>query len=278
MGDANLWIWMGLVLFIWTRAWRFGFFRQPEEIGRLVPSLGEVGLVFFTYLFVQLLVASSLVQVLYELAGVPAKEAFTQPGAILWVLVAGGFLGLSFVLPFTYRTQTQSPQIWQWGPQTKWASLRNFGLGALTWSIAFPLVAIINYGSESLISWFTSQGPHEQVAVRIIKDHHGSSLQIILVLSSVAVLIPIVEEILFRGFLQSYLRRRFGVWSSIAISSLCFSLFHFSWSQSWSNVTILLSLSVLGLFLGYLYERQRSLWAPIGLHMTFNIISLAYIL
>ncbi len=268
---------MALVLFVWTRAWRFGFFRQPEEIGRLAPSLGEVGSVFFTYLFVQLLVASALVQVLYELAGVPAKETFTQPGALLWVLVAGGFLGLSFVLPFTRRPQAYSPQIWQWGPQTRWAPLRHFSLGVVTWLVAFPFVAIINFGAETWITWLTNQGPQEQVAVRMVKNQGASLLQMILVLSSVAVLIPIVEEILFRGFFQGYLRRYLGVWSSIALSSLCFSMFHFSWSQSWSNVVILLSLSILGLFLGYLYERQRSLWAPIGLHVAFNTISLTYI-
>lgn len=275
---ANLWIWIGLIAFIWSRAWRFGFFRSPDEVSRFAPSLWDVGAVFFTYLLVQLFVASALVQVVFMLKGVPAKAVFVDAGAALWVLIAGGFLGLLFVLPFTRRSEAQSPQIWHWGSQQQGASLRNFGFGAMTWLIAFPLVAILNHGLESLIRWVTEQSPHEQVAVRIIKNSGATSLQVILVLVSVAVLIPVIEEILFRGFLQSYFRRHLGAQSAIVCSAICFSLFHFSVSQSWSNVVIVVSLFILGLFLGYIYERQRSLWAPIGLHVTFNAVSLSYIL
>ncbi len=254
-----------------------GFFRWPEEMKRYCPTLGEVGAVFFAYLLVQLFVAAALVQLVYGLMGVPSSQVFADPQARLWVLIAGGFLGLAFVLPFSWRSTPSSSQIWVWGPQSKGESPRNFGLGVLSWLIVFPLVVLVNHGLESLIGLLTGNPPLEQVAVGMIKKTNASTLQVVLVAFSVAVLIPIVEEILFRGFFQSYLRRKLGVVWAVVLTALFFSLFHFSIDQSWSNVVILSSLFILGLFLGYLYERQRSLWAPIGLHMAFNAISLSYI-
>ncbi len=254
----------------------FDFLHQPDQANRRGPALISVAAAFFTYLLVQLLVATALMEGVFDLKELSGKELSLHPAAALWVMIAGGFFGLFFVLPQTWKSP--SSQLWSWGPQPKHTHLRNFGLGLVAWLAAFPLVALANHHSESLISWATGQPPHQQLAVRLIKDSTGSTLQMALVLFSVAVLIPIVEEILFRGFLQSYFRKRMNSACSVLLSALCFALFHFSSSQAWSNVVILSSLFVLGLFLGWLYERQRSLWAPIGLHVAFNALSLARIL
>jgi len=237
----------------------------------------DVGACFFVYLLVQTMVASALVQVVFHFKGVSIPEVFAHPSASLWIMIAGSILGLFFVTPFSWRSGFYSPEIWSWGSQHWSASVHHLGVGVFTWVIAFPLVALVNQGMGWLIIWITGQNPQDQTVVRLVKTSE-TPLQWWLVILSVTTLIPIIEEILFRGFLQSYFRRRLGVWCSIGLSSLCFSLFHYSASQSWGNSVILSSLFILGLFLGYLYERQRSLWAPIGLHMTFNAISLVYIL
>jgi membrane protease YdiL (CAAX protease family) len=65
---------------------------------------------------------------------------------------------------------------------------------------------------------------------------------------------------------------------AIVFSSICFSAFHFSFSQGIGNISLLFSLFVFALFLGFIYERQGSLFASISLHMTLNIVSVARIL
>jgi membrane protease YdiL (CAAX protease family) len=93
----------------------------------------------------------------------------------------------------------------------------------------------------------------------------------------IVTLVPFLEEVLFRGFLQTWLRRVVGVSGAIWLTALTFALFHFSTSQGADNVELISSLFVLGCFLSFLRERQRSLWAPIGLHAAFNAISILMI-
>jgi membrane protease YdiL (CAAX protease family) len=91
-------------------------------------------------------------------------------------------------------------------------------------------------------------------------------------------IVPVLEELLFRGFLQGAFRRFFSVRTAILFSSFIFALFHFSLGQGVNNMTILVSLFILSLFLGFLKERQGNLWGSIAMHMTFNAISVAMIL
>jgi membrane protease YdiL (CAAX protease family) len=65
---------------------------------------------------------------------------------------------------------------------------------------------------------------------------------------------------------------------AIIFSALCFSLFHLAPSQGIGNISLVASLFLFALFLGFIYERQASLFASIGLHMTFNAVSTVRIL
>jgi membrane protease YdiL (CAAX protease family) len=61
--------------------------------------------------------------------------------------------------------------------------------------------------------------------------------------------------------------------NAILLSALCFALFHFAPSQGIGNISLVGSLFLFALFLGFIYERQASLFASVGLHMTFNTVS-----
>ncbi len=75
---------------------------------------------------------------------------------------------------------------------------------------------------------------------------------------------PISEEIVFRGFIFTALRRKIGILSAGFVSSLMFSALHF---YSWSGfVTIFL----VGLILTYVFERSKSLWPAVIIHATNN--------
>ncbi len=69
-----------------------------------------------------------------------------------------------------------------------------------------------------------------------------------------------------------------GPFWRISLSSMVFAFCHFALSQQIENIEILVSIFVLSLFLGYLYEREGNLWAPIGLHAMFNAVTFAVIL
>lgn len=93
---------------------------------------------------------------------------------------------------------------------------------------------------------------------------------------SIAVIAPVVEEIVFRGFIYGGLRRRWGVGLSIVVSSLLFALAH-SLSVGGSILLLAPSLFIAGMVLAFVYERSRSLVPGMVLHASFNLIAVVAI-
>lgn len=83
----------------------------------------------------------------------------------------------------------------------------------------------------------------------------------------VAVVAPIIEETLFRGIIMHGLMRNYKKWYAILLSGILFSVFHLNpWQMTYTFF--------LGLFLGWLMIRTRSLPLCIIAHSINNIIVL----
>lgn len=150
----------------------------------------------------------------------------------------------------------------------------DFSAAIYAWVLSFPLVLSLNQLFEALVLKFFEQSSlPDQMAVRFLKAtfSHGPSL--FFAIMSIVVLAPLVEETLFRGFLQTFIRKHLGPKQAILITSVCFSFFHFSMQQGLGNIPIILSLFVLALFLGFTYEKRGSLLASMILHSAFNTVS-----
>jgi len=76
----------------------------------------------------------------------------------------------------------------------------------------------------------------------------------------------IAEELLFRGYIQTRLTRRWGAGVGIAITALLFGVMHMDLVHGGFAL-------VMGLFLGYLTERSGSIRPAMICHATNNIIS-----
>ena len=89
----------------------------------------------------------------------------------------------------------------------------------------------------------------------------------------VCLVAPFVEEVLFRGILYAWLRRRWGVPVSSLVSGICFSLLH-------GIVWLIPAIARLGVLLAVIYEKSGSIWPSIVTHATFNAatVILLYIL
>lgn len=85
-------------------------------------------------------------------------------------------------------------------------------------------------------------------------------------IATVAIVAPLLEEILFRGIILHGLLKNYKAGISIAFSSLLFALIH-------GNVAQGLGAFLMGLFMGWLYWKTKSLYLPIILHFINNSIS-----
>lgn len=151
---------------------------------------------------------------------------------------------------------------------------RDVKFALYAWVLAFPVVLFLSQALELLVTEIF-QVPHlpDQVAVQFLKSTFANPLYFTLATLSIVVLAPLIEETLFRGFLQSYIRQHLGSKQAILITSVCFSLFHYASGQTLGNISIITSLFVLSLFLGFIYEKRGSILAPMTLHASFNAIS-----
>ena len=116
-----------------------------------------------------------------------------------------------------------------------------------------------------------------------------------------AVVVPLIEEPLFRGLFLGVLLRGFRAWPANLISAAIFSIVHFlkapdetvttvhwysgfeslahSFDQFREPMLVLAgftTLFVIGVILAHARLRTRSLWAPIGLHTGWVLASMAF--
>lgn len=82
---------------------------------------------------------------------------------------------------------------------------------------------------------------------------------------AVALMAPVVEEIVFRGLIMTRLARGLPGWLAVALSAAIFGACH--GHPVWFAYAF-----VLGVFFGYMDLRANSIWPSILGHMTFNAI------
>jgi len=81
---------------------------------------------------------------------------------------------------------------------------------------------------------------------------------------------PIMEEIVFRGFMYKAFKERWGIFWGIMITSALFSLLH-------GHLVGFVPILILGILLAYLYEKTGSLVPSMTVHITHNLASLALV-
>lgn len=101
--------------------------------------------------------------------------------------------------------------------------------------------------------------------------------QLLLVLISLVVLPPIVEELLFRGFLFGGLRTKVDFTKATLITSALFAAPHLLGSSTGLLWIAAVDTFVLSLVLCYVREKTGALWASIGIHAVKNGLAFIYL-
>jgi len=109
-------------------------------------------------------------------------------------------------------------------------------------------------------------GPAPQSLVLSFGAHTGTEALVLDMLTG-AVVAPITEEMLYRGLVFGALAQRLPFVAAASFSALLFALVH--------GIGVLIPIFVLGFGLAWVYQRTRTLWAPIVTHALVNAISLA---
>jgi membrane protease YdiL (CAAX protease family) len=94
----------------------------------------------------------------------------------------------------------------------------------------------------------------------------GGPGSFVLLFVGICVIVPFAEEILFRGIFQQVFNRNMGPVLALLLTGLFFGVAHFS-------THLLLSVTLFGIFLSYIFYATGSVTYPIIAHGLFNTVS-----
>ncbi len=192
--------------------------------------------------------------------GEPTGEGSPDPWrlpALLGVSALGN-LAMAAVVWAWARTRTGALGLGLAGASRAWAA------GSGVWLLCLPLLL----GLSVVWQWILLQWSGEvlsQAVVEYFEDTSGAALAVAALLGIVVV--PFLEEVIFRGLLQSALVSRLGARLGVILTALLFALLH--------GLPSFVPILALALLLGELRQRTGSLWASYAVHLFHNGLQIA---
>lgn len=135
--------------------------------------------------------------------------------------------------------------------------------------IILPVIIASGLVVDFVLRAFAIEPEQQDIINNILSEDSSGVLAFMVFFGMFAA--PIVEELIFRGFLQSAVRVTCDKLQTILISGFVFALIHW-------NVHVFLQIFILGLLLAYLFEITGSLVAPITVHICHNTTTLAFLI
>jgi len=133
-----------------------------------------------------------------------------------------------------------------------------FSKSLLAALLALPLVGLVNLAVQATLG-----EPLKNPQLEALAPQGFSWFGLLSMLVLVGAVVPLVEEIAFRGLLYGWLRDRFQPLPAIAINAVLFAVMH-------GIPALIPALIVVGALLAFVYEKSGSIWAAILVHGAFN--------
>lgn len=243
--------------------WRWNVVRPasfPEKSGRDVSGAPAViwllgALMMFLGQAEGVILASRLPERVIGAAKSLQQTALVSvAGHLVGLLVAAGLFWL-----LRGRVSEKAGLNWKWS---------DIGRGAVAMVIVAPIYICVAYAASEAARLVNGAAP-DKLAHEGLKEiiGHRESLWAWVMMGTAVFGAPLVEESMYRVFLQSCLLRAIGrTWPAVFITSALFAGVH------WGTVPAhaLAPLFVVGLAFGVAYERTRSPLVPITMHALFN--------
>jgi membrane protease YdiL (CAAX protease family) len=135
-------------------------------------------------------------------------------------------------------------------------------LAGITALIFIPVIGLIALGVQMLLG-LPLENP--QLEFLVPKDFSAPGALVMILLGGIV--IPIAEEVFFRGVLYRWMRQYAGRWLAIVASSLVFGALH-------GDISVAAATFIMGIVLAWFYEYSGSLWTSILIHATNNTLKL----
>ena len=202
--------------------------------------------VFVAVISTQFLIGFLLVAIL-------GSERLSQPiwSGIYSALAYAAALALIIYVPHKLRTNREEMGLKGWPTWT------DIGLGPIGYIVGI-LLAMALSAIFSMFPWFNADEAQE-----VGFSLYLSGFDKVIAFFSLVVVAPVMEELIFRGWLYGKMRARLSAPASILLVSLVFAILHFQWNV---GVTVF----ALSVVLCVLREITGTVYAGIITHMLKN--------
>jgi membrane protease YdiL (CAAX protease family) len=222
--------------------------------------------------WVLLYFALQIVMGIVAIAIVAAQKGLTDPNEAaalaqnlslialptMWSLVAASLLTLA-MLGFYLSRKGRASAIYL----DRWSQMDL--VPTLAMSVGLVL---IGFGFNYLYATYVFPDIEMQESTRkLFEAIPKTTVNMIMLFSVVAIFAPLLEELLFRGLLQTSLSHHIPNWAAIAVSAGIFAAFH-------GDPYAFPALMALGAVFGFIYYKTGSLRMTILLHMLNNAAAL----
>ena len=230
--------------------------RQPPYFGLTRVALTDLLLVVILLLLIMRFLLPLLLGGLLGVGqpGSPNMGLLGMVTVLLMMIQAAVMLGLlsAFIL---------KPHGLGWADLGLYRPQQPWLLHALLMGLFCTVLAAV---SNALLQHVMGQ-PLENPQIQAIAPTVATPLTAILMLLTGSIIVPIAEEIAFRGLLYRWLRIRLAVMPAVLLSALCFAALH-------GVPALVPSLTLIGIVLALATERSGSVWPAIVIHGVFNFI------
>lgn len=229
-------------------------------------NLGDIFKVFLFHFFMMLVGIPLFLRVSKQIFELDLVEVFGQNTILLSLSLIVNILTCFYVF-YIIRVEYGLPVTSLGFTTRNWKS--DIIIGLKHYLIVLPVIIIAGIVVDFVLRMFGIAPEQQDIINKILNEDSLGVLAFMFFFGMLAA--PVVEELLFRGFLQSAVRTTFGKLKAILISGFLFALIHL-------NAHVFLQIFILGLLLAYLFEKTGSLIAPITVHVCHNTATLAFLI
>lgn len=158
------------------------------------------------------------------------------------------------------------------GASNTWQEwIKGVGLGIVLWPALASVVWVLQFAVSAY------HLPVQQHVVEMLVGISSRKIFFTIMALEIALLVPFLEELLFRGYFLSFLKGTIHPFLAYVISALVFAWAHYSFTQQASNYAFLPALFLFGLCAALIREKS-SLARIVGLHAGVNCTSMVVLL
>ena len=253
-GAIALFVIIGIPWFIFIRV--YGFRTRENYSKHKTWTIPDVVIIFFSLLIFQVVIGGFCFAL---------TDGFDKQIQFYAILGASGVAGILTVLVAAYFSKLRN-----WIATAQFYFNRIKIIKILKWTVLIFIVTFLfNIFYNLVLHFFGVVIPPDRIQ-EIMPETFTTGLILWTLLIS-SIIVPITEEIVFRGILYRAFRQKWSVGLSIIISSVIFGLVHMDFYR-------FIPLVVIGAAAAYSLEKTKSIYTPILFHAVNNAVSISLLL